>query len=133
MDKERAVGPHQLLIDGDVVLTRWIGVPELEHVRDIHQEFEEVLATQGRLFVVNDMRQSGLPAAATRKWIVNWGATHPVVAVVNFGASLAVRVLQGLLLRAIGLLGNKPAIEVVHCRTESEALAWIDARRRNLP
>lgn len=133
MDKERSVGPHLLRLEGDTVLTTWIGTPEIEHVRYIHQQFEEVLASQGRLFVVNDMRQSGLPSAQTRRWIAQWGATHPVAAVVNVGASLTVRVLQGLLLHAAGLLGKKPTIEVVHCRSESEALAWISARRRNLP
>jgi hypothetical protein len=132
MEKEKPVGPHLVRVDGDTVLTRWIGAPELEHVRCIHQQFEEVLVAHGRLFVINDMRQSGLPSAQARKWIAEWGATHPVAAVVNIGASLPVRALQSLLIRAAGLLGKKPSIEVVHCRSEAEALAWLDARRRSL-
>src|ERR1700691_3229091 len=98
MGKERSVGPHLLRLEGDTVLIRWIGIPEIEDVRYINEQFEEVLAAQGRLFVVNDMRQSGLPSAETRKCIAQWGATHPVAAVVNIGASLTVRILQGLLL-----------------------------------
>lgn len=132
MVDEQTIGTHRLRIDGDIVLTRWIGVPEFEDVRTIHGHFERVLAEHGRIFIMNDMRQSGLPSAQTRQWIAKWALNLPVSGVINFGASLPIRVLQSLILRASGLLGNKPPVEIVNCASEDEAFAWVAARRRQL-
>lgn len=132
MAKEMKIGTHLLRIEGDTVLTRYVGVPKYEDICSIHAEFDRVLDEQGRLFVINDMHQSGLPSAETRRFIATWGATHAVAGVANFGASLTIRVLQELILRAMALVGKKPPVEVVHCDSEADAFAWIAVRRRQL-
>lgn len=129
---ELTIGTHRLLVDGDTVLTRYIGVPEYAHVREIHGHFDRVLAEHGRLFVINDMRRSGIPGTATRKWITEWVRQHTVAGLVNFGASLPVRALQTLIFRASALLGQRNMVEAVHCGSEAEAFAWVAARRRQL-
>ncbi|HEY0137367.1 MAG TPA: hypothetical protein VGB85_24960 [Nannocystis sp.] len=132
MSSEEIVGTHRVRVDGDVVLTRYIGVPEQAHVEAIHQRFDRVLAEHGRLFVINDMRRTGIPSTETRRWIAEWGRHHPVAGLINVGASLPIRMVQGLLFRAAGLLGRPSPIVAINCITEAEALAIIDDLRRKL-
>ncbi len=132
MVKEMKIGTHLVRIDGDTVLTRYVGVPKYEDVCNIHAEFDRVLNEHGRLFVINDMHQSGLPTAETRKFIATWGATHAIAGVASFGASIAIRALHALIFRAMALVGKKPTIEAVHCDNEADAFAWIAARRSHL-
>jgi len=131
MQDEESIGTHRVRVDGDTVLTRYVGVPELDHVKEIHLRFERTLAEHGRLFVINDMRRTGIPSTETRHFIARWGQEHPVAGVVNFGASLPIRMLQGLVIRAASLLGKKIPVVPVNLTTEAEALAWVDARRRS--
>ena len=133
MPDELQIGTHKLRITGNTVLTRWIGTPEYEDVLAVHQHLDQVLSEHGRAFVINDMRQSGLPSTKTRKWIAEWARRNPVVSVVNFGASLPIRILQTLIFRALTVVGNGPTIESVHCGSEAEAFAWIAARSRQIP
>ena len=132
MANELTIGTHRVRIDGDTVLTRYIGVPELEHVQAIHAHLDRVLAEHGRVFVVNDMRRTGVPSTATRGFISDWARSHPVAGVANFGASLPIRVMQAMIMRASALLGRKLNVVVIHCASEADALAWVDARRREL-
>lgn len=127
---EEIIGTHRVRIDGDTVLTRYIGVPEHAHVLAIHQRLDRVLAEHGRLYIINDMSHSGMPSTATRRWIAEWAQHHPVAGLVNFGASLPVRLLQALILRASSLLGRPLPVIPVHCSNEAEAFALIAARRQ---
>ena len=132
MGSELTIGKHRVRIEDDTVLTEWIGTPEYEEVRAIHTQYEVVLAEHGHLFIVNDMRRSGMPNAQTRKFIAVWGQHRTIAGVVNFGASLPIRVLQAMILRALALLGNRPPIVIENCGNEAEAFAWIKTRRSKL-
>lgn len=132
MSSEQIVGTHRVRIDGDVVLTRYIGVPEQAHVEVIHGHLDRVLAEHGRVFVINDMRRSGIPSTETRRWIAEWAQHHPVAGLINVGASMPIRMVQGLLFRAAALLGRPWPIVPINCATEAEALAVIDDLRRKL-
>lgn len=132
MSNEEVIGTHRVRVEGDTVLTRYVGVPELEHVMAIHQHFDRVLAEHGRLFVINDMSRSGIPTAEARRWIAEWARAHKIVAIVNFGASLPIRMLQSLVLNAAALLGSGPSVKTVNCANEAEAFAWIAAHRGQL-
>lgn len=132
MSNEEIIGPHRVRVDGDVVLTRYIGVPEHEHVLEIHRRLDRTLAEHGRLFVINDMRHSGIPSTETRRWIAEWARRqHAVAGLINFGASLPIRMVQGLLVRASSLLGRPFPIVPINCTTEAEALAIVDDLRRD--
>lgn len=126
---EESIGPHRVLVAGDTVLTRYVGVPEMAHVHAIHQRFDRVLAEHGRLYVINDMSRSGIPSSETRRWIAEWARHHPIAGLVNFGASMPIRILQSLILRASALLGSPSSIHPVHVDGEAEAFAWIAAHR----
>ena len=91
-----------------------------------------MLAEHGRLFIINDMRRSGVPSAAARRWMGEWARTNVVRGIANFGASLPIRMLQSLIVQATKLLGSHPAIDVVNCADEPEAFAWIAGQRRLL-
>ncbi|HEY0138691.1 MAG TPA: hypothetical protein VGB85_31620 [Nannocystis sp.] len=127
---ELLIGPHRLRVEGDTVLTRYIGVPELEHVQEIHRHFERVFAEHGRLFIINDMHHTGVPATATRKWISEWARAHPITGHVSFGASLPIRLLQALVMRASALFSKQPLTAAEHVDGEAEAFAWVAARRQ---
>ncbi len=129
---EEVISTHRLRVEGDTVLTRYVGVPELEHVMAIHQYFDRVLAEHGRLFVINDMSRSGIPTAEARQWLAEWARTHKIVAIVNFGASMPVRMLQSLIMNAAALLGSGPRVKTANCADEAEAFAWIAAHRGQL-
>lgn len=130
--QEEIIGTHRVRVDGDTVLTRYIGVPEFEHIQAIHLHFDRVLTEHGRLFVINDMSRTGVPSTRTRRWIVEWAQTHPIAGLVNFGASLPIRTLQTLIMRATALLSQRPILQPFHCDTEAEAVAWIAQRRMQL-
>lgn len=129
---EQIIGTHRVRVDGDTVLTRYIGVPEYEQVREIHRHLDRALAEHGRLFVINDMRRSGMPSAPTRRWIAEWARDHEVAGLVNFGASLPIRALQGLVMRGAALLGKRLVVTPVNVGSEAEAFAWVAARRAQL-
>lgn len=132
MTNEQIIGTHRMRVEGDTVLTRYIGVPELVDVQAIHRHFDRVLAEHGRLFLINDMRRSGVPSAATRRWITEWARTNVVRGIASFGASLPIRMLQTMLYHASKLLGSQPEINVHHCADEAEAFAWVASQRRLL-
>jgi len=129
MSNEESVGTHRVRVTGDTVLTRYVGVPELEHVRQIHRRFDQALAEHGRLFIINDMRHTGIPSTETRQWIARWAQGHSIAGIANFGASLPIRMLQALVMHASALLGRHPNVVTVHVANEDEAFAWIAARR----
>ena len=129
MSNEEAISSHRVRVEGDTVLTRYVGVPEREHVMAIHERFDRVLAEHGRLFVINDMSRSGIPTAEARRWISEWARAHQIDAIVNFGASLPIRMLQSLILNAAALLGTQPSVKTTNCANETEAFAWIAANR----
>ena len=134
MSNEEIIGTHRVHVDGDVVLTRYIGVPEHEHVIEIHRCLDRVLAEHGRLFVINDMRHTGIPSTETRRWIAEWARRqHTVAALINFGASLPIRMAQGLLMRASSMLGRPFPIVPINCTTEAEALLAPVRIRRVAP
>lgn len=128
-EPEISVGTHRVRVTGDTVLTRYIGVPEYEHVVEIHRYFDQVKAAHGRLFVINDMTLSGIPSPQTRRFIAGWGSNNPGTQVVSFGASLTIRALQVLILRAGALIGKRPEIVPEHVADEAAAYAWVSARR----
>lgn len=129
---EYNIGPHRLRITGDTVLTRYVGVPEYEQVLEIHRHLDRVKAEHGRLFVINDMRHSGVPATETRRYIAEWASRNAAgTELVNFGMSLSIRAVQALVLRAAALIGKASAIVPEHCEDEAAAYAWV-ARRRAL-
>lgn len=130
MSDELIIGPHRLRVEGDTVLTRYIGVPELGHVQEIHRHLDRVMAEHGRLFIINDMRRTGVPATETRKWVAEWARHHPITGLVNFGASLPIRLLQALVFRASALFGRQPLTVAAQVDSEVEAFAWIAARRQ---
>lgn len=132
MSDEEIIGTHRVCVLGDTVLTRYIGVPEREQVMVIHGYFDRVLAEHGRLFVINDMRRTGIPPADARRWMAEWARTHVVTGIANFGASLPIRMLQSLLLHAAALIGSRPEIPTVNLGDEAEAFAWVAAQRRAL-
>jgi hypothetical protein len=132
MANEESIGSHRVLVDGDTVLTRYVGVPELVHLREIHQHFDRVLVEHGRLFIINDMSHSGVPPTEARRWIADWARTRRVSGIANFGASLPIRMLQSLVLNAARLVGSHPMGNIVNTAGEAEAFAWVAAQRRLL-
>lgn len=130
MVDETRIGTHSVRIERETVLIRWIGAPELEDMLQLSDRLTSVIAEHKQIFIVHDMRRSGLPSTETRQWIAKWLRDQPIAGIATFGANPAVRVLQTLITRAADLVGRKSAIPTAYVSSEAEALAWVAARRR---
>lgn len=130
MVDETRFGTHSARIERETVLIRWVGSPELEDMLQLSVRLARVIAEHKQIFIIHDMRYSGLPSTETRQWIAKWLRDQPVAGIATFGANLAVRVLQTLITRAADLVGRQSAIPTAYVANEAEALAWVAARRR---
>lgn len=132
MANEEIISTHRVHVEGDTVLTRYIGVPTIEHFKAIHAHFDRTLALQGQLFLINDMSHSGVPPIEARRWLAEWARTRRVSGIANFGASLPIRMLQALVVNAARLVGSHPQGNIVNVAGEVEAFAWVAEQRRLL-
>lgn len=132
MDEWLPLGKHRMCIDGDVVFARTAGpitgkevIELLEHLRVVERQYGYVLE-------VIDARGGGSMDPEARRLNAEWHRAHPMhLEAVVFGASLVMRGLMIIMANAFRLVGSK-RITVHFVATESDAMAWVEVRRRAL-
>lgn len=130
MQEWQPFGTHLLRVEDDLVVTVWRGEVTFEDVKHVFELYGRVHEQCGRVFIMSDMRKSGIPSEKTRRWIVDWIREHRKIAgAAAYGANVVVRAVFIMLLRAVTLL-VKIDIPVGVFATESEARIFIDQLRR---
>ena len=132
------VGKHQVEINGDTLLVRWVGAPSLAELQAIGGLQDQLIAEYGRVFYVMDMRRAGIVAPEARLFLKDRAAPRPIIGPVVFGMSLPVRAILTLILRGIQLKHQYKRFESAFVKDEAEALSWVvrvrkrrDAERRS--
>lgn len=125
------LGTHTVEIEGDCTLVRLRGAFTLEQMKQWCGLAEEVIAQHGRLFTISDFSAGGSFPADSRRYASQWPKVVAIRGTAIFGASLAMTVMVSMMARVTQML-QKHAIPTVAVKTESEARAWIAARRKKL-
>lgn len=81
---------------------------------------EQLIATQGRCFLLSDISQMSGAPPETRRWAADWFRTHSITGGAMFGNSLPARTVLSLLARAVGLISGV-ALPRVFLKNEDEA------------
>ena len=126
------LGKHLVRVDEDLVAVAWRGEVELKDVQVLFARYEQVYAEHGRALAMCDMRHSGTPSAAVRRWIADWMMhRRKLDGVAAYGANAVIRAVFIMLMRGAMILG-KFNLPFAIFATEAEARAWIGQLRNKL-
>lgn len=128
MRRELVFGPHIGRQVGDVIEMTVHGEVTREHAVLLHDCMAQVLAEEGRCFVLADLADATTVQADARRYMAEWHRGHRTHGIASYNVGPATRVIATLLLKTIQLLGEHPT-EMVFVREEAEARAWIAANR----
>lgn len=121
----QTIGKHQVEIEGDTLLVRWVGIPSLAELQQVGALNEQVIAQQGRVFYVMDMRQAGVPSPEARSYLRSWAVGKPIIGPVVFGMSLPIRAILTMILRGMQLKNKYKRFESAFVKDETEARSWV--------
>lgn len=121
-------GPHQVELDGDLVITRLRGTLTLEHMQKWCYIADGVIAEYGEIFSIGDYRGAGSILPQARRWVGEWSGSAQIRGMAFFGASPLLRVVMMMIARA-GALLRKFMAPTVFVATEAEARAWVKEQR----
>jgi len=125
-----AIGRHQGHLDGELLALEVRGMMTAADVRSLQAIVGERLSTQGRCFIIADLKAMTGIDAEGRRSMAQWSKDHadPVSGAALYGAGFATRALINLTLSAIKLIGHQQ-IEISFVRDEAEARAWVAGQR----
>lgn len=129
--QEPTVGDLELRSEGDVLFVRPIGALSMEQAHHIVQNAKRVKAEHRHYFLLVDLKRAGLLSAQVRRFLAEFGAESPAVAVALYHVSPLVRGFNALLFGAVRLLGRQ-SLNVMQFSTEKEARDWMGAERKRL-
>ena len=128
MCEQHVIGRHRVVADGDIVSVYWDGPASLDEVTAIQRVYEQRLLAHPCLFSVFQVTRAHPPPPEVRRHMAHWRRTHKVAASAVVGASLPIRAIATLYLRAAALLGLK-TWPVRFVDSEAEAQAFFDELR----
>src|SRR5262245_31337838 len=126
------LGKHHVQIEGDLIRIQWLGELSAEGAREICALFDALLAEHERIFILSDTRHAGGFGVEARKAMFAWPNFHRIGAATAFNASLATRALAQMLRGMFALVGRPLSVKFEFLKTEEEARAYIEARRREI-
>lgn len=124
-------GRQSYRLEGDIILSRWVGACTVAELEPFLVFAEEVLARCPHPFLLIDNMQALPGQPAVRRRVVSWARAHSFQGgVAIFGCSWPTRVIGMLMLNAISLLkGLDLNQRVTYVRVEAEARDWVERRR----
>lgn len=129
MRELRPFGPHELYIEGDLVLSIVKGMVTLADVRQLLACMEEVISRYGYFMLLADnARFVGIDADARRHSAL-WTADKRILGMATYNASFTARTLLSLIMKGINLLNPNP-LQFTFVKSEAEARAWLAEQRR---
>jgi hypothetical protein len=122
---KHAIGPHFWFVDAGIFHWEPHGEVQIEQAEQLLAQCLVQLEREKIFLGIFDARDVAPLSAAARGLVVDGARKHsPRMAVGFFGASLVIRSVQTLALRAAALLSGSP-IHFRHFRSEAEALAYV--------
>lgn len=124
------IGRHRGQRAGDLIEMTVHGALSLADITALHTASMEVIAEQGRCFLIGDVTaMTGLDAEA-RRMMATWSKvdTERLAGTALYGSGFAMRTLITLTLNAIHYFGKQP-METVFVRDEAEARSWVNTQR----
>jgi len=126
------VGRQCWQLEGDVIVSRWVGAATLEELEPFLAFAERCAAQHPQLMLIIDNTRAEPGRPEVRRRLVDWARQRLHFAgVAVFGGDLATRAIGMLIINAIGLLSRRK-LNIVLLADEDSARAWVDARRREL-
>lgn len=122
------LGPHQVEIENDIVITRLHGTFTQEQMKQWCRIMDGVIAEHDGAFSIGDYRGAGSIPPETRRLAGEWPGSAKMKGMVIFGASPVVRVIMTMIVRAGALLKNFMA-PTAFVTTEAEARACVEELR----
>lgn len=126
--KETQIGRHRVVVDRDTVSVHWDGPCSVEEVLLIQQIYNDCLKENACLFSVFFVARAVPPSPEVRKIMADWRKDHTVSASAIIGASLPIRTIGSLYLRATELIGLR-SWPARFFEEESAAYAFIQTIR----
>ncbi len=127
------IGQHRGRRAGDLLEIEVRGVLTLADVTALRTLSREVLAQEGRCFLIGDVTaMTGIDAEA-RRLMATWSKveTERLQGTALYGCGFAVRALITLTFNAIQFFGRQQ-LDTMFARDAAEARSWIDAQRAAL-
>lgn len=123
------IGPHEVEIEGNCILTRLHGPFGLDHIRQWCALADQLISAHGDLFTISDLSTGGSFPAETRHYISRWVNVVHIRGAAIFGASRVTSAVFSMIARAVALVREHtpPTMAV---QTESEARAWVAELQR---
>lgn len=128
MCEQHFIGRHRVVAAGDVVSVYWDGPASLDELSAIQRVYEKRMTVHPRLFSVFQVNRAHPPPPEVRRQMAHWRRTHKVAGSAIVGASLPIRAIATLYLRAAALLGLK-TWPVRFVDSEAAAQAFFDELR----
>lgn len=125
------LGPAVVEVDGDTVFVIRQSTWTAANVGGFLALLEEVRATHGRVFLVNDLSAGLAISADARKRIAEWMRAHNPDARVMIGATNVARAAIMLLTRGAQLLSGRSS-PTYFVNTREEAVAIVERERLRL-
>lgn len=128
------IGQHRVARVGDSLQMTFVGPMTRADLEVVRRVVGEILAEQGRCFLIGDLRECTTIPPQARHFVSEWsrsGEQEEPTRVLVHGLSFAMRALVALTLSAIRVFGGKDD-KVVIVADEAEALRRVAAFRDEL-
>lgn len=123
------VGRQCWQLQGDTILSRWVGACTLTELEAFFAFAEESAQQVSGLFLIIDNTQASPGRPEIRRRLVEWARQHTHFAgVAIFGGDLATRAIGKLVINALALLTRRP-LNIALVADEAGARAWVASRR----
>ncbi|MDI1483810.1 STAS/SEC14 domain-containing protein [Polyangium sp. y55x31] len=133
-DDERArildIGTHRARFDPpDIIRVWWNGPSGVSEIDTLYTWSAERLPDGTPYFVVADMTGLVEVGPAARKAAAGDPRAHRVAGIAIIGANFHMRVLMGMISKALRLFYGQRRFQMEFFEREDEALAWVAAER----
>ena len=129
--KYRFDGGGEVSITDDLIFFESHGGMTLEAAQQLLELFRLMHEKHGQFFLLVDLTDGGGVPAEVRRLLAKNTVTHAPAAVALYGASLAVRGSNALMIAAVRLIGG-PSQNITYRETAEEAHEWLAAERKRL-
>jgi hypothetical protein len=123
-----AIGTHPAIVAGDCLELRWTGTLVESDIRALFTTAYEIMARQGRFFLLLDATRGTDVKPAARKHILSYSKEPPFTGTAIYGAPFQTRVMVNMIVNAVNMFRTEK-FAVLVCDEEARARAWIDERR----